>query len=223
MIKRITALLLSMLCAVPVLTSCEKKDPDNPTYSVKEDSPETTEPITYVTAEKKSDNDVKAADDGPRLSINNVTAGAGETAEVTVSVENAEAKWSMCGLHITYPDELKPVFLNEAEDTIKFKKGSASDYSTAAIGMYWRDNLPAELTDNHLGSVFFTEMFNGNTGMDGDIVTLYFEIPMNAKSGTVYPIGFYVMDTDMFINNERDKAMQKYTFEHLTEGSITVK
>ena len=46
---------------------------------------------------------------------------------------------------------------------------------------------------------------------------------MDAKSGTVYPIGMYFLDTDMFQNTAKDISMEKYAFEHFQSGSITVK
>ncbi len=163
-----------------------------------------------------------ADEGGPSLYLSNTEAERGGVAEITLSVKGADMMWNMCGIHVTYPDMLKCQMVNEEERTVKYKKGSASEYATASVGMLWRDGLPEELTEKNQGTVFFTELFDGNSGLDGDIVTFYFDVPEDAEKGT-YPVGFYVMDSDMFADADRNTAFQTYTFSHLQEGTITIK
>lgn len=173
---------------------------------------------------KEKYKDVESAEKGPLISVGNSTAKAGEIAEVTVSVKGAERNWNMCGIHLTYPEELECVYQFEDDRNLEYEKGEASEKSTGIVAMEWKkENLPPEeLTKQHLGSMFFTVMFNGNEGLDGDIITLYLKIPEDAESGTVYPVGFYFKDTDMFRNMAKDLSLEKYAFENMQAGSITV-
>ena len=165
---------------------------------------------------------VEELTEGPVLKLNNVTAKAGETAEVTISVTNADYQWNMCGLHIVYPKELKCTFENEEKRLVEYDLGSASKHSNGSTAMYWRDNQTEYMTSNNLDSVFFTEIFSDDSGMDGDIVTFYFQIPADAKSGTVYPIDFMYVDSDTFSNAKNEANFSKYAFEHWEGGSVTV-
>ena len=166
---------------------------------------------------------IDEAAEGPLLKLSDVTAAPGETARVTLSVSGAANNWSVCGLHITYPDVIEPDMLDPENHEVKYTKGDASKNATAAVSKTWVDNYPQELIDTHKGCLFFTEIFNGNSGGDGEIVSFDFKIPENAESGTVYDIGMYFLETDMFINTDKDYSFEKYAFEHFSGGSITVK
>jgi hypothetical protein len=166
---------------------------------------------------------IDEAAEGPMLKLSDVTAAPGETARVTLSVSGAANNWSVCGLHITYPDVIEPDMLDPENHEVKYTKGDASKNATAAVSKTWVDNYPQELIDTHKGCLFFTEIFNGNSGGDGEIVSFDFKIPENAESGTVYDIGMYFLETDMFINTDKDYSFEKYAFEHFSGGSITVK
>lgn len=177
--------------------------------------------VTEVAVPDATDPIVAAAD-GPRLSINEVKGKAGETVKVTISVENADKKWNMCGLHITYPDILKPVMEDAEERLVEKELGEASKYNSGAIAMTWENNKTDYLISNNLGSLFFTELFEKNRGLDGDIVSFFFKIPDDAKAGTEYPVDFMWMEGDMFINAEKDKSMEKYAYENWRGGKIIV-
>lgn len=166
---------------------------------------------------------VVAADDGPRLSIRDVEVAAGEVAKVTVVIDNAEMKWNMCGFHLTYPNVLKPEMLNDEERLVKKSMGGASEYNAGSTAMEWRDNLPDELVENNLGSLFFTEIFGEDYGLNGDVVTFYLKVPDDAASGTEYPVDFFYLDGDVFTNKANDKSMEKYVFENWKGGKIIVK
>lgn len=165
---------------------------------------------------------VEAAADGPRLYIEDVKAKAGETAAVTIYIENAETAWDMCGFHITYPDILKPEMFDEANRYVRKKMGEASEYNVGSVAMEWRENKNEYLTSNNLGSIFFTELFDADHGLNGAIVTLYLQIPADAASGTEYPVDFMYVEGDMFSNQADDKAMEKYVFENWRGGKIIV-
>lgn len=170
--------------------------------------------------------EVKDAAEGPLLSISNSKAKPGETAEVTLSVKNADKKWTMCGLHIAFPDLLNCVLEDEEERIPKMDYGEAIKGSSGSVGKLWRDNLPEALTNVRKKSLFFTAMFTDNKGKDGDIVTFYFDIPADAKPGTVYDIDFYYSNTknakDMFKSDKNDLSFEKYAFANWQGGSITV-
>lgn len=165
---------------------------------------------------------IEAAESGPLLTIKDVTAKAGEMAEVTLHVENADAAWNMCGLHITYPDVLVPEIRDAENDYVNMKKGDASEYSIGSIGKEWTNNKIDYLIDNKLGSIFFTEIFDGNEGLNGDIVTFYLKVPDNAVSGTEYPIEYMYIDGDLFSNAQGDESIELYAFENWQGGKITV-
>lgn len=162
--------------------------------------------------------------EGPRLYFSNTEAAPGEIAEVSMYVENADAKWSMCGIHVTFGEELECQMIDPVEHLIKYKKGEASEYASGSVGMLWVNELPEELTSNGLGSLFFTEVFESDYGLDGEIVKFFFKVPDDAVSGTVYPIGIYYMENnDLFINSANDISFQNYAFSHWEGGSVTVK
>ncbi|WP_019680026.1 hypothetical protein [Ruminococcus flavefaciens] len=167
--------------------------------------------------------DTPALESGPVIKLSNTSAKPGEMAEVTVSITGAEKKWNMCGIHITYPEVLKCKLADEEELMADFEPGEAIKANAGFIAMDWQKNLAPELERDHKRSVFFTTMFTDNGGKDGNIVTFFFKIPDDAQPGTVYDLGYYYMDTDMFRNQENDMSFEKYAFEHLEGGSITVR
>ncbi len=166
--------------------------------------------------------DIVPAADGPKLSLSNTTAKPGEIAEVTLSVKDADKKWSMCGIHVTYDKALTCEMLDAEKRYIQYKLGDASTYNTGSVGMLWEEGLPDVLTEKNMGCLFFTETFDGDYGGDGDIVTFLMKVPEDAKSGTVYELGFYYRDTDKFSNESGDRSLEKYAFENWTGGSVTV-
>ena len=166
--------------------------------------------------------DVAAADSGPVIKISDTTAKPGDMAEVTVSVTGTEDKWSLCGIHMRYPDVLECKLDNEEEYTADYEPGPAIKKNSGFIAMDWQINLTDELIRDHKKSLFFTAMFTDNGGRDGDIATFYFKVPADARPGTVYDLDYYYMESDMFRRLEEDLSFEKYAFEHLQSGSITV-
>lgn len=217
--KRAAATAIAILLTVSAMVSCSGGNKQS--ISTSSQTSVVEYPAADETIRRKYEN-VESVSEGPLLKLSDVTAGAGETAEVTLSVSGTTG-WSMCGIHVTYPKELKCAMRNEAERDVDYKLGSASAAAQASMSKTWVNNVPKELEDSGLQSLFFTEIFSEDGGEDGDIVTFSFTVPMDAKSGTVYPIGMYFLDTDMFQNTAKDISMEKYAFEHFQSGSITVK
>ena len=216
------ALLAAALC----LTGCSNKIGSSVVSSseaeISSDTPTAAESESMALMRKKYA-DVKDAQSGPVIKISDTEASPGEIAEVTVTVSNAEGNWNMCGIHITYPDLLECQLANEEKLLAKYHLGPAAEESSGFVAMDWRYNLDEELIAKKQRSLFFTTMFTDGSGLDGDIATFYFKVPDNAVPGAVYQLGYYYMESDMFRNPSNDASLEKYAFEHLVGGSITVK
>lgn len=233
---KIYVLTAAMLIAAVGTTGCldsgkvKKSDVQTTT------APVAVEPVTNADGEEISESmelmqlkfqDVPAASSGPVIKISDTEAKPGEIAEVTVSVTGADQKWNMCGIHITYPDVLECQIKDQEDLTAEYKAGKAIEYNSAFVAMDWQKNLAEELVRKKQRSVFFTTMFEGNMGQDGDIATFFFKVPEDAQPGTVYKLSYYYksdnVSVDMFRNEENDMSFEKYAFEHLKNGSITVR
>ncbi|MCM1270548.1 MAG: hypothetical protein NC247_08015 [Ruminococcus flavefaciens] len=166
--------------------------------------------------------DIPDDEEGPILSISNTTAPAGGRAEVTVSVKNAADKWNVCGIHVSYPEELDCVNAHEEGNEAEYELGEAAEDASFSSAMEWQGERPEEMEKKKLGAFFFTAGFTKQGGGDGDIVTFYLDIPENAESGTVYPIDFYFFDADIFNDLSENRSMEKYAFSHWESGSVTV-
>ena len=180
-------------------------------------------------SEECFNNDLAGAADlesGPLLSISSTTAKPGSIAEVTLSVSNAEKQWSMCGLHIVYPDLLECVIADAETNEPEYTTGDAIKNAQGDVARVWNKNLNKDLEEYHMQSVFFTALCSDDSGRDGDIVTYKFKVPANAKPGTVYNIDYYYSSNsktkDMFSNKSGDPAYDKFAFSHATGGTITV-
>jgi len=170
----------------------------------------------------KFDGDLSKRSCSPVLSIGNTTAKAGGTATVTVSVSGADGKWSSCGLHLVYPETLS-IVTKDGGTTVVREDGDATGAAMATIMKEWlHENKTAILLNNKLNSSFYTAIFAGDEGKDGDIVTFYLKIPPDAVSGTVYPVEFLYIEGDLFTNIAKEKEMQQFAFTHYINGTITV-
>ena len=210
--------------AVTVLTGCSTtKKPAMSATTPAETKPAVQNDLPVETQPPTSRFDgVEDAADGAHLTISKTTAKPGEIADVTLSVSGVDKAWSMCGLHIVYPDVLECQMFNEEERLVKVKKGDAVAYASGSIAMLWKDNLTEDMIANKQKSVFFTAVLDQNHGLDGDICTYSFKVPEDAVPGTVYPIDYYYCETDMFSNYDKDPSFDKYAFDHWQGGSITV-
>ncbi len=231
--RKLSAVIFTFVMAAACMTGCLEDKKSSSTESETTTASESvTEAVTDESGEEISESmelmrvkfkDIPEAESGPVIKISDTSAKPGEIAKVTVSVTGAENKWNMCGIHITYPDVLQCQIENEEDLTAKYELGEATKRNAGFVAMDWQRNLAPELVRDKKRSVFFTTMFQDNNGMDGDIVSFFFKIPDDAQPGTVYDLGYYYMDSDMFRNLENDMSLEKYAFEHLEGGSITVR
>lgn len=221
-LKKIVTAFVAM-AVLASMTACGGKanKPSESSLSSESNQAERTFPADDVT--EPPTEPISAAADGPRLYIKDTTAKAGEYAEVTLAVENANMNWYICGLHITYSDALEPMmFEGGDEKDMEYTLGEASKRNNGSVTKRWLSGLPDEVTEKNMGCFFFTEIFSDNQGLDGDIATFYLKVPEDAESGTVYDIGFYHMDSDLFMNKEEDLSLQMYAFENWKSGTVTV-
>jgi len=216
--RRFAALGTALLMAAVSVAGCKKDDKSSNGGSSEEKSAVINSEDRIAEAYK----DVEDLESGPELSISRTSAPAGGVAEVTISVDNADDIWSLCGLHIAYPEELK-CHMNEAagEHMTKYKSGDAcEDFLTSS--MEWFGEMPEDLEGKGKSMVFFAAVSSGLPGINGDIVTFSFDVPEDAEPGTEYPIDFYYYKTDQFTDAAGDKAIEKYAFTHWEGGSVTV-
>lgn len=174
---------------------------------------------------KKSDSTNSAesglSGDGPVISLSNTEGKPGETVDVTVSLNGANNKWAMCGIHFSYDNTLVCVTGDDPKFPT-YTQGDATKNMTAFTAALWYDNLSDELEKNNEFSLFFAAVSSENTGSDGDIATFQFIIPEDAEVGKIYNLDFFEYDGDMFTDVASDTAIQEYAFGNWQNGSITV-
>lgn len=215
---KFAALITAFLTASALFTACSGKDRSGsmPTSVVMESSEE--EPEGFV----PDPNAEPVSGARPVISISNAEGKPGETVDVTVSINGADQKWAMCGVHFAYPEALMCSAEESDANVPLYERGEASSNLTAFETRLWLENKTDELVQNGENSVFFAAISGENSGLDGDIVTYSFMIPEDAAAGTVYTLRFFYNDGDMFYDSENDPAMQSYAFTHWQNGSITV-
>jgi len=229
---KFSAVLMALAMTSVCMTGCLDSDKKNGKNAEAETTTAAAEPVTDENGKEMTESmelmhvkfkDIPEIDNGPLIKLSKTDAKPGEIAKVTVSVTGADKKWSMCGIHITYPDVLECQIEDEEDLTVEYELGKATQHNSGFVAMDWQRNLADELIRNHQRSVFFTTMFQDNNGQDGDIATFFFKVPDDAQPGTVYDLGYYYMDSDMFRDLDANMSFEKYAFEHLEGGSITVR
>lgn len=234
---KLSAVIFTFVMAAACMTGCLEDKKSSSTESETTTAAETvTEAVTDESGSEISESmelmriifkDIPEAESGPVIKISDTSAKPGEIAKVTVSVTGVENKLNMCGIHITYPDVLQCQIEDEEDLTVEYEIGEAAKKNAGFFAMDWQRNLAPELIRDHKGSVFFTMMFQDNNVKDGDIASFFFKIPDDAQPGTVYELGYYFKydetSQDMFRSFEKDMSFEKYAFEHLEGGSITVR
>lgn len=177
--------------------------------------------IKKATAPTDEYEGVPDLEEGPFLTIKDTEAAAGEIAAVTVSVKSDDKSWSICALHLSYPEELECV--KNDSGNVKMTLGEAYSNADIHLASEWQGEVPKEETEKGNRIVFFNISFIEDNGGSGDIATLYFRLPDDAKSGDVYEIDFFDDDTNVFTDSEYNKAIEKYALSHCSGGKITVK
>ncbi len=210
---RLVALLTALAAAASLATACNKYDKES--SSSDESSKE-----QVMSADE---NAVPANGAKPVLALEDVEGAPGEEVEVTMSISGADQKWSSCGIHITFDERLTCLATEEDTKRPVSTPGEAVYELTGISMLQVGDDRNEHLINENKSAVFFCAAGNGDFGGDGDIVTYTFKIPDDAKSGTVYELGFYYREGDMFRDINADMKLQDYAFSHWQGGSITVK
>lgn len=225
--RKFAGFLAAVLAASMLMTACS--DDESGSGSSKAETSgsedEETEPSEEVSMEANVDA-VPASGAAPVLAASSAEGAPGEIVPVTISISGAEDKWAMCGVHVTYDERL--TCLEDTNQTLEdipvYEKGDAVKYAEAFTTMLQTGEKRNEyLIENKQSAVFFASVSSTDNGKDGDIITYQFQIPEDAEPGTVYEIGFYYRQGDMFLDAAQDTAIQDYAFSHWQGGSVTVK
>lgn len=234
--SKLSGILAALLAATMLMTACSGDDSGSESASgsssAADDSQtktaaaqEETEPSEEVSMEADADA-VPVSGAAPVLSISDAEGAPGDIVPVTISISGAEDKWSMCGVHVVYDDRL--VCLedeNAGQEYIPvYEKGEAVKYAEAFTSMLQTGEKRNDyLIENNQCAVFFASVSSIDNGKDGDIITYQFQIPEDAQPGTVYELGFYYRQGDMFLDAAQDMAIQDYAFSHWQGAAVTVK
>lgn len=180
-LKQWTAFLLcGTLCFS--LAGCKRKESEN------DQGQEPNAAITAVTEEVRELN-LFARDalpensyDGITLVIDSITAKAGEqNVPVRIMLFN-NSGFINSGVRIQYADALQPHYNTEDNKT---------EY---ALGSVCEDFLSASVVDPAKHLIGFVSAGAEAATADGIVFTIYFDIPSDAKSGTIYPLTLDVQD-----------------------------
>ncbi len=215
-IKKTAALAAALLLSFTAFTGC-KNDEDSKSYS--SDKKSNTEQQVSIA---ESPDEIPDSGALPVISISSTEGRPGETVTVAVSLSGAEEKWSVCGIHFSYPQELKCITKPEDETKPEFDKGDALDGALGFVAAIWNENLSDELIQNKMYSLFFAASFTGDEGHDGVISEFQFMIPEDAAPGTVYNLDFFWREGDCFTNASQDGKLTAYLQNHWQGGTITV-
>jgi len=148
-------------------------------------------------------------------------AKAGDVVEVTYNVTGAYAGWCSTGVHFSFDKRLS-VEMNEMTGYPEFKKGEAmKNLSGAEIEYMDHTAYPDQIKPDQM-CIFFTTVGRDDWGGNGVIASFNFTVPKNAKSGDVYELEFWRLDTDIFTDTAKNQAMQEYAFSHWTGAEIRI-
>lgn len=222
--NKCSIIIAALLAASVTFTSCGKSSSKDSSSEASESSESSAQTSEYVEPSMNADpNAVPASGAAPVLKASDAQGKPGDIVEVTVSVNGADGKWAMCGVHLTYDENMVCVASSSDETAPDTHKGGAIENIDSFIAVYQiGEDRNEYLLENKLNAVFFAAVDSKNDGRDGDIVTFKFEIPKEAEAGAEYEIGFYYRNGDMFTDADKDEAIQDYAFSHYETGTITV-
>lgn len=200
--KRIPVILLCGVCCMG-LAACDNKSSSSSASEGVSQSDETSAQSAAST-ENLMQRDVVPENkyDSPTLVVDSISAKAGEQkVPVRVFVFNNKG-YNLCGLRFLYDKQLKPQY-NAEDATAEFTAG------VACAGM-----MAAAFADPDEGMIGFASMGVNDLAKDGELFTVYLDVPQNAKSGTEYLINLEVED---FTNTAGDQISQE-----IVAGKIVV-
>ena len=148
-----------------------------------------------------------------KIVLNSADEAAGKIVTVTLSLEgeNIDDNYCATGFHVQWDDRLTVM----PTRTGRYFKTASGDNSAVS-------ELGTEQQVYGKNGAFLCTMGKKNCGLTGDMYTIDFIVPVNAKAGDVYPIDvFYEGDTksgrgDIFTNIENDQKgqnMEAYFFK----------
>ena len=161
--------------------------------------------------------EIEKAEVKPHASLSRIvipSSYAGTTQTVTLSLEGADKKWSSALISVYYDKRLELV-KNEFGDP-SYKKGAASQFLNM---MLVKEDKDSASLGNAWGGLAVTGASTSDNGLDGDVVTIDFKVPANAKPGDVYPFDIAYKSNpnghSTFTNTANDaegRLMQAYFF-----------
>ncbi len=148
-------------------------------------------------------------------------AKAGDVVEVTYNVTGAADGWCSTGVHFSFDKRLS-VEMSPVTGKPKFKRGEAGELLDAYKIEYMDHTAyPDQIKPDQM-CIFLATACSNDWGQDGAIASFNFTVPENAKSGDVYELEFWRLDTDIFTDKAENQAMQDYAFSHWTGAEIRI-
>lgn len=187
------------------------------------------EAVEYNASAYKASTAYQSADGAtvtPTISIDKIEVkeadAPGSTQKVKFSVKGANGKYASVGIHFVYDERLTLKNISQPK--------TIEDEDTGDKTYVGSSGLTLSPSDIERGLGFFSFMGSENLGQDGELVTVRFTLPEDAKGGDLYPIGVEFMSNataeDGFGDVPRTdagKLMQAYVFtQGIENGYIKV-
>ena len=162
----------------------------------------------------------------PTISIDKVEVkadgAAGSTVPVKFKVSGANGKYASVGIHFVYDERLTIGNITQPKSIVNDDTGEETFVGSSGLTL-----SKSPIND---GLAFFAFMGDDNNGQDGELVTVRFTLPADAKGGDLYPIGVEFMSNDTAEDGFGDvprtdagKLMQAYVFtQGIENGYISV-
>ncbi len=187
------------------------------------------EAVEYNASAYKASSAYQSADGAtitPTISIDKVEVkedgAAGSTVPVKFKVSGASGKYASVGVHFVYDQRLTIGNITQPKSIVNDETGDETYVGSSGLSLSQSKIEP--------GLAFFAFMGSDNNGQDGELVTVRFTLPEDAKGGDLYPIGVEFMSNataeDGFGDVPRTdagKLMQAYVFtQGIENGYISV-
>ena len=156
------------------------------------------------------DSDAKPILSVSKLLYDNVNEAAGQTVKVTISLSGADKKYTYSGFHVYWDDRLTLATEEMKNNTLECvtPEEAISEQKIMAQPV------------GRKGVFLNAYSYNNTKGFDGDMWSLYLNVPSDAQNGDVYPIDIVYENCeqvhDCFTSDdpytEESKLMQAYLF-----------